>query len=43
MLSLPVGYGLIFHNIIRDEMAASGLELVDAQVWQVMGSLVLPW
>jgi len=35
-VALPVGYGLIFHNIIRDEMAASGLELVDAQVWQVM-------
>ncbi|MFO8069584.1 MAG: SLC13 family permease [Alkalibacterium sp.] len=35
-VALPVGYGLIFHNIIRDEMALSGLELGDAEVWHVM-------
>ncbi|WP_423189376.1 Na+/H+ antiporter family protein [Alkalibacterium sp. f15] len=35
-VALPVGYGLIFHNIIRDEMASSGLELVDGEVWHVM-------
>ncbi|WP_368644772.1 Na+/H+ antiporter family protein [Alkalibacterium putridalgicola] len=35
-VALPVGYGLIFHNIIRDEMALSGLDLGDAEVWHVM-------
>lgn len=35
-VALPVGYGLIFHNIIRDEMAISGLELADGEVWHVM-------
>lgn len=35
-VALPVGYGLIFHNIIRDEMALSGLELGNMEVWQVM-------
>ncbi len=35
-VALPVGFGLIFHNIIRDEMAASGLELVEGQIWHVM-------
>ncbi|MCC5909508.1 MAG: sodium:proton antiporter [Clostridiaceae bacterium] len=35
-VALPVGYGLIFHNIIRDEMTASGLTVGDGVVWRVM-------
>ncbi|WP_225744679.1 Na+/H+ antiporter family protein [Marinilactibacillus sp. Marseille-P9653] len=33
---IPAGYGLIFHNIIRKEMATSGLALNGLKIWQVM-------
>lgn len=35
-LSIPAGYGLIFHGILRDEMSASGLPVDLNNIWQVM-------
>lgn len=35
-VAIPVGFGLIFHNIIRDEMAANGLEIATSSVSSVM-------
>lgn len=35
-VAIPVGFGLIFHNIIRDEMAANGLEITTSSVSSVM-------
>lgn len=35
-VAIPFGFGFIFHGIIRDEMAASGLELAQGDIWQVM-------
>ncbi|MCC5895484.1 MAG: Na+/H+ antiporter family protein [Alkalibacterium sp.] len=35
-ITIPVGYGLIFHNIIRDEMALSGMDIGDVQIWQIL-------
>lgn len=35
-VSIPIGYGLIFHNLIRDEMASNGLQLGVNDIWQVM-------
>ncbi|MBM7625003.1 Na+/H+ antiporter family protein [Sporohalobacter salinus] len=35
-VAIPVGFGLIFHNIIRDEMIANGLEVSTSMVWKVM-------
>lgn len=33
---IPVGYGLIFHNIIRDEMALNGMDVSDISMWQIL-------
>ncbi len=33
-ITIPVGYGLIFHNIIRDNMKLSGMEISTGMVWQ---------
>src|SRR5690625_6986742 len=30
---LPIGFGLIFHNIIRDEMAANGMEIALSNIF----------
>ncbi len=35
-VSIPIGYGLIFHNLIRDEMASNGLQIGVNDIWQVM-------
>jgi predicted histidine transporter YuiF (NhaC family) len=35
-VSLPVGFGLIFHNIIRDQMNANGMQVVGGEIWRVM-------
>jgi len=35
-VALPVGFGLMFHNIIRDEMNANGLEITTSMVYKVM-------
>lgn len=35
-ITIPVGYGLIFHNIIRDEMAQSGMDVSDISIWQIL-------
>lgn len=35
-VALPVGYGLIFHNIIRDQMTANGMEITTDMVYKVM-------
>ncbi len=35
-LTIPVGFGLIFHNILRDEMTRNGMEIVTGMVWKVM-------
>lgn len=35
-ITIPVGYGLIFHNIIRDEMAQSGMDISDVSIWQIL-------
>ncbi|ABR49441.1 Na+/H+ antiporter NhaC [Alkaliphilus metalliredigens QYMF] len=35
-VALPFGYGLIFHNIIRDQMNANGMEITTGMVWRVM-------
>ncbi len=33
-ITLPVGYGLIYHNIIRDQMGLSGMEITTSMVWR---------
>lgn len=33
-ITLPIGYGLIFHNIIRDQMGLSGIEISTNMVWR---------
>ncbi|QEK11065.1 TRAP transporter large permease subunit [Crassaminicella thermophila] len=33
-ITLPVGYGLIYHNIIRDQMGLSGMEISTGMVWR---------
>ncbi|WZL72844.1 SLC13 family permease [Clostridiaceae bacterium 35-E11] len=33
-ITLPVGYGLIYHNIIRDQMGLSGMEITTDMVWR---------
>ena len=33
-ITLPVGFGIIYHNIIKDQMAASGLDVTMDMVWQ---------
>lgn len=33
-LTIPIGYGLIFHNTIRDQMGLSGLEITTGMVWR---------
>ncbi|MCY6369507.1 Na+/H+ antiporter family protein [Clostridium ganghwense] len=38
-IALPVGFGLIFHNIIRDQMIANGIKVTTDMVWK---SLWLP-
>lgn len=36
---LPVGFGLIFHNIIRDNLIENGIDVVTKMVWK---SMLLP-
>lgn len=36
---LPIGFGLIFHNIIRDNLIANGINVVTGMVWK---SMLLP-
>jgi hypothetical protein len=33
-ITLPIGYGIIYHGIIKDQMAASGLEVTMDMIWQ---------
>ncbi|MBN2899010.1 MAG: sodium:proton antiporter [Clostridia bacterium] len=33
-ITLPIGYGLIYHNIIRDQMTLSGMEITTDMVWR---------
>ena len=33
-IGLPVGYGLIFHGIVADQMAANGMEIAKTVIWQ---------
>jgi len=33
-ITIPVGYGIIYHGIIKDQMAASGLEVSMEMIWQ---------
>ncbi len=33
---IPVGYGLLFHNTIRDALIDSGLEVVTGDIWKPM-------
>ncbi|PAB55544.1 Na+/H+ antiporter family protein [Anaeromicrobium sediminis] len=33
-ITIPVGYGLIYHNIIRDQMGLSGMEITTGMVWR---------
>ncbi|MCK8815826.1 sodium:proton antiporter [Natroniella sulfidigena] len=35
-VAIPAGFGLIFHNIIRDEMIANGMEVATPMIWRVM-------
>lgn len=35
-ITIPAGYGLIFHNLIREEMALSGMDIGDMEIWQVL-------
>ncbi|MCD5415398.1 MAG: sodium:proton antiporter [Clostridiales bacterium] len=35
-VALPVGFGLIFHNIIRDQMNANGMQITTDMIWRVM-------
>lgn len=32
---LPVGFGLIFHGIVRDQIVANGLNVELGEVWRV--------
>lgn len=33
-IALPIGFGLIFHGIIADEMTANGMEMAKTAVWK---------
>ncbi|OPL08578.1 MAG: sodium:proton antiporter [delta proteobacterium ML8_F1] len=33
-ITIPVGYGIIYHSIIKDQMAASGLEVTMEMIWK---------
>ncbi|CAG7838801.1 Na+/H+ antiporter family protein [Clostridium haemolyticum] len=33
-VTIPVGFGLAFHNLIRDEMVANGLNITTNMVWK---------
>lgn len=33
-ITLPIGYGLIYHNIIRDQMGLNGMEITTGMVWK---------
>lgn len=33
---VPVGYGLVFHTIIRDEMGLNGMDISDIAIWQIL-------
>ena len=35
-VALPVGFGLIFHNIIRDNMILNGLDVTTGMIWRSM-------
>lgn len=35
-VALPVGFGLIFHNIIRDQMIANGIIITTDMVWKAL-------
>lgn len=35
-VALPVGFGLIFHNIIRDQMIANGISITTDMVWKAL-------
>ncbi len=35
-IALPAGFGLIFYNIIRDEMTANGMVVDTGMIWKVM-------
>lgn len=35
-IALPVGFGLIFHNIIRDQMIANGISITTDMVWKAL-------
>ncbi|RXM77019.1 sodium:proton antiporter [Clostridium tetani] len=35
-VTLPVGFGLIFHNIIRDQMIQNGIEVTTSMIWRSM-------
>jgi len=35
-ISIPIGFGLIFHNIIKEELTASGLSVTNSQIAGVM-------
>ena len=35
-VTLPVGFGLIFHNIIRDQMIQNGIEVTTSMIWKSM-------
>lgn len=35
-VTLPVGFGLIFHNIIRDQMIQNGIEVTTDMIWKSM-------
>ncbi|MCT4605106.1 MAG: SLC13 family permease [Marinisporobacter sp.] len=35
-IAFPIGFGLIFHGIIADEMTANGMKMVKNHVWQAM-------
>jgi len=35
-ITLPIGFGLIFHNIIKDEMISNGLNVTNSMISKVM-------
>ncbi|BDD04676.1 Na+/H+ antiporter family protein [Aureibacter tunicatorum] len=35
-IMLPVGFGLVFHNLIKDQMIANGVSVETSQVWKSM-------
>ncbi|MCY6353809.1 Na+/H+ antiporter family protein [Clostridium sp. ZS2-4] len=35
-IALPVGFGLIFHNIIRDQMIANGISITTDMIWKAL-------